>query len=153
MPKYAKVENNIVVQVQPYKGDGFEDVDGNVICGMIKNEDGSFAIIPPTPEQEQDKRVREATAIVNDMIQSVIDEYNEEHSLAFDNVNSLDKYTRSPNYTHWQFCMDVLDWVTGSNGIWETARSIQLQVLAGEIEAPADVDAFIAMLPQYTGVR
>lgn len=41
--KYAKIENNIIIQIQPNKEDGFVKVDENVVCGMIQNEDGSFS--------------------------------------------------------------------------------------------------------------
>ena len=32
--KYAKLENNIVVQVQPYPGADFIEVNDNVFCGL-----------------------------------------------------------------------------------------------------------------------
>jgi hypothetical protein len=35
--KYAKIENNIVIQTQPNNQPGFIEVDNSVVCGMIKN--------------------------------------------------------------------------------------------------------------------
>jgi hypothetical protein len=46
--KYALIENNIVVQIQPNRQNGFIEVDRSVICGMIKNGD-SFISPDPTP--------------------------------------------------------------------------------------------------------
>lgn len=34
--KYAKIQDGIVVQVQPHAQDGFEKVPDNVVCGQIK---------------------------------------------------------------------------------------------------------------------
>ena len=45
--RYAKIENNIVVQTQPNLEDGFIEVDDNVICGQIK-EGNNFINPPPT---------------------------------------------------------------------------------------------------------
>lgn len=35
--RYAKLINDIVVQIQPNNQDGFIEVDNKVVCGMIKN--------------------------------------------------------------------------------------------------------------------
>lgn len=40
--KYAKIENNIVVQIQPHKEHGFIEVSDSVVCGQIKKDDGKF---------------------------------------------------------------------------------------------------------------
>lgn len=34
--RYAKIEDNIVVQTQPNKEKGFIEVEDNIVCGMIK---------------------------------------------------------------------------------------------------------------------
>ena len=39
---WVKIKNNIVVQKQPYKEDGFVQVDDSVICGQEKQSDGTF---------------------------------------------------------------------------------------------------------------
>ena len=40
--KYGKIENNIVVQVQPNFEDGFVEIADNVEVHMEQKEDGSF---------------------------------------------------------------------------------------------------------------
>ena len=40
--KYGKIENNIVVQVQPYMEDGFVEIADNVEARMEQKADGSF---------------------------------------------------------------------------------------------------------------
>ena len=54
--KYALIEDNKVMQVQTNKQDGFIEVDKDVICGMIKNENNTFSnpvIIPPIASKEE----------------------------------------------------------------------------------------------------
>ena len=40
--KYAKIENNIVVQIQPNKQEGFIEVNDDIVCGMVKQSDDKF---------------------------------------------------------------------------------------------------------------
>ena len=40
--KYGKIEDNIVVQVQPYSEDGFVEIADNVEASMEQKADGSF---------------------------------------------------------------------------------------------------------------
>ena len=40
--KYGKIENNVVVQVQPYMEDGFVEIADNVEAHMEQKADGSF---------------------------------------------------------------------------------------------------------------
>ena len=40
--KYAKIENNIVVQIQPYQEDGFVQVADNVEAQMEQKSDNTF---------------------------------------------------------------------------------------------------------------
>lgn len=49
--RYAKIENNIVVQIQPNKEDGFIKVIDNVVCGQVKNEDGTYSNLEKTQEE------------------------------------------------------------------------------------------------------
>ena len=60
---WVKIDKNIVIQKQPYKEDGFEEVSDNVVCGQIKQKDGSF--INPTPPEltYTEKREREYPSI------------------------------------------------------------------------------------------
>ena len=40
--KYGKIENNIIVQVQPYYEDGFVEIPDNADSHMEQKADGSF---------------------------------------------------------------------------------------------------------------
>ena len=40
--KYGKIENNVVVQTQPYFEDGFVEIADNVEAHMEQKADGSF---------------------------------------------------------------------------------------------------------------
>ena len=44
---WVKINNNIIVQKQPYQEEGFVEAPDNVICGMIKEGD-SFVNPPET---------------------------------------------------------------------------------------------------------
>lgn len=55
--KYGKIENNIVVQIQPNPEDGFIEIEDSVCCGMIKQ--GNTFINPifkKTPEEIENER-------------------------------------------------------------------------------------------------
>ncbi len=49
--KFAKIENKTVIQVQPNEQDGFVEVEGNVVCGMVLNDEEVF-IAPEIVEAE-----------------------------------------------------------------------------------------------------
>lgn len=54
---YVKIENNIIVQKQPYAQEGFIEVSDDVTCGMVKNGDVfelPSAYIPTPAEIEAD---------------------------------------------------------------------------------------------------
>ena len=53
--KYAKIESNKVIQVQPSPEEGFVEVSDNVVCGMIKGSDGTF-VNPPIPQEQLDSQ-------------------------------------------------------------------------------------------------
>jgi len=60
--KYAKIESNKVAQVQPSPEDGFVEIPDNVVCGMIKETDGTF-VNPPIPQEQLDaQRIGEIDA-------------------------------------------------------------------------------------------
>ena len=42
---WVKIENNIVIQKQPYQEDGFVEVSDDVICGM--EQVGNSFVVPP----------------------------------------------------------------------------------------------------------
>lgn len=47
---FVKIENGIVVQKQPNAQDGFIAAPDMVVCGQIRQEDGSFTDPPPPDE-------------------------------------------------------------------------------------------------------
>lgn len=47
---YIKLNaKNVVIQKQPYPGKGFKEAPDDVVCGQIKQSDGSFKNPPPVP--------------------------------------------------------------------------------------------------------
>jgi hypothetical protein len=42
---WIKIENNTIIQKQPYQENGFVEAPDNVVCGMIK--EGENYVIPP----------------------------------------------------------------------------------------------------------
>jgi hypothetical protein len=60
---WVKIENNIVIQKQPYQEVGFVEVSDSVICGQIKQSDGKF--VDPTPREltYAEKRLQEYPSI------------------------------------------------------------------------------------------
>ena len=90
---WVKIEYNIVIQKQPYKEDGFEEVSDSVVCGQIKQSDGSFANPTPPELTYSEKREQEYPSIhdqldkiyhdgidkwKSDMIQPIKDKYPKE---------------------------------------------------------------------------
>lgn len=49
--KYALIIDGVVTQVQPNEETGFIEVDDDVVCGMIDNGLGIFAIPPKTADE------------------------------------------------------------------------------------------------------
>ena len=50
--RYALIKNKVVTQTQPNKATGFVEISDDVVCGQIKQTDGSFKNpdpIPPSP--------------------------------------------------------------------------------------------------------
>jgi hypothetical protein len=60
---WVKIVDNVVTQKQPYQEDGFEEVSDNVVCGQIKQSDGSFANPTPPELTYAEKREREYPSI------------------------------------------------------------------------------------------
>ena len=60
---WVKIVDNIVTQKQPYQEDGFEEVSDNVVCGQIKQSDGSFTNPTPPELTYVEKREREYPSI------------------------------------------------------------------------------------------
>jgi len=111
------------------------------------NQDGT-----PDLQRVQEKQLQELIAsgefLVKKYIQGVVDAYNLAHNVKFESVDSCSKYVGIDTYSHQQFCIDLLAF---NAQVWEVSRAVQLDILAGNIEAPTD-EEFVAMLPAYEGV-
>lgn len=95
------------------------------------------------------EKIKQAADTVESLIQARVDAYNEDHGLAFSDVHNCESYSRVQTYSHRQFCEDVWLW---SVDMWETARSIQAEVIAGQRTMP-DEGEFLSLLPKYNGVE
>lgn len=104
---------------------------------------------PFSQEEILRQKMKEAADTVAKIIQDRVDAYNEAHGLAFSDVHNCESYSRVTTYSHRQFCEDVWLW---NVEMWETARAIQGEVVAGQMQIPT-AEEFIAMLPEYTGVE
>ena len=82
---------------------------------------------------------------VEKLIQDEIDKYNSANLVAFKNIDACAKYTNVPTYAHYQFCVDVILWQTN---VWESARTIQKEVLEGVRPMPT-LEEFMAELPVF----
>ena len=73
---WVKIENNIVIQKQPYQEDGFVEVSDSVICGQIKQSDGKF--VDPTPREltYAEKRLQEYPSIQDQLDMQYHDKVN-----------------------------------------------------------------------------
>ena len=73
---WVKIENNIVIQKQPNQEEGFVEVPDSVICGQIKQSDGSF--VNPTPPEltYAEKREREYPSIQDQLDMQYHDKVN-----------------------------------------------------------------------------
>lgn len=67
--RFAKLENNIVVQIQPNKEKGFVEVDDSVCCGMIL-ENGKF--ITPTIVKTEEELEQIRINAINQKANSII---------------------------------------------------------------------------------
>ncbi len=73
---WVKIKNNIVIQKQPNQEEGFVEVSDSVICGQIKQSDGSF--VNPTPPEltYAEKREREYPSIRDQLDMQYHDKVN-----------------------------------------------------------------------------
>ncbi|MCF6330309.1 MAG: hypothetical protein L3I99_02020 [Sulfurimonas sp.] len=78
------------------------------------------------------------------LIQKEINIYNLENGTKFKDINSMQKYTRNTSYSHYDFAISVLDW---NENVWEVSRQLQIDIVSGQQEKPANVKSFIAFLP------
>lgn len=80
-----------------------------------------------------------AEKVVNDLIQSKVDEYNSANSTLFSDVHSCANYATTEGYTHQSFCVAVWAW---NVAVWEKCREL---LLAGEL---ITMDDLLSQLPK-----
>lgn len=98
------------------------------------------------PAEEIMSKARDAMVrSIEQLIQSEIDKYNEANGVLFKDIDACAKYVNIPSYTHYQFCIDVISWQTN---VWETARQIQSDVLAGTRTMPTEKE-LLSELPTF----
>ena len=85
---------------------------------------------------------------VDKYVQSTIDRYNKANGTMFEKVHNCAAYAGVDGYTHQQFCKDIL---AHNANVWETARNIEADVVAGNRDMPT-TDELINELPDYMGV-
>jgi len=87
------------------------------------------------------KMIADGEKLVAKYVQAFIDEYNKANSVNFTNVDSCNKYVAQTNYSHQQFCIDI---VAFNCNVWETARSLYVD---GTITSETTEEDFISLLP------
>ena len=62
---WVKIENNIVIQKQPYKENGFIEVEDSVFCGMIQ-QDNKFVLPTETSDVSLAKLRRQRNILLSE---------------------------------------------------------------------------------------
>ena len=87
--------------------------------------------------------ITQGESVVDEIIHSLIEAYNSKYGTKFISVDSCNKFTRRPLYTHYSFCNDIVDYAID---IWEVARGIQDGLIEGIPPNPTE-EEFIELLP------
>lgn len=95
----------------------------------------------------QNEMITTGERLAKNQVQSIIDKYNEDHNVKFENVDSCFKYTSDSTYSNYQFCVDIIAY---NIEVWEACRTIQDDIMNGNIEVPTE-EEFIGLLPVYSG--
>jgi len=142
-------KDNTSGEVFAYDEDGSQDalileneLNENRVL-MTAAEVDAFANPPATQEQ----KIFYFTEIVNGVILDELVKFNTANGTVFESVHNCESYSRVAGYTHQAFCASVWAW---SVSVWEEARLIQADVLAGTIPEPTEAE-FKAMLPAFAG--
>jgi hypothetical protein len=120
------------------------DEDGVTVLKTIAEQEAEYLTKKQTQEIEQ--KINTFTTTIDSYIQSKIDDYNNANGVMFADINSIMKYTIDNTYTHFAFCMAIVQW---NIDVWETARAIQQDVLAGNRAEPT-TEELLAELPELT---
>jgi len=121
-----------------------KDADGNGTGEYYEfyKTDGSYV---PDTEKIQAlavlKMIADGEKLVDKYVQTFIDAYNEANGVNFTNVDSCNKYVAQTDYSHQQFCIDI---VAFNCKTWETARGLYVD---GTITSETTEEDFIALLP------
>jgi acetolactate synthase small subunit len=106
----------------------------------------TYTVVEIPQEEIIKKKVNTFTSTIDNYIQSKINDYNNDNGVMFANINSIMKYTIDNTYTHFAFCMAIVQW---NIDVWETARAIQADVLAGNRDEPT-TEELLSELPELT---
>ena len=155
---YGFIKNNRITQVAK----SYQAISGNIVVrldsGRVNIGKEEDVLIIESNSFPSDWMYRDADLnIVDDayivaqtekaidgLIQSEIDSYNKENSVAFKDINALPKYTLTPAYTHFDFCVSMIEWNTL---VWDKSRQIQIDVASGIIPRPNSTEEFMSLLP------
>lgn len=123
---------------------GEEDRFSDIVGGPTK-ADQETEYISEIESKSQSALKKECEYAIERLIQSKVDDYNKANQLTITDVKSCALYAQIEGYTHKPFCAAVWAW---NVQVWESARSILSQALAGEvsISSPNDV---LALLPEF----
>ena len=106
---------------------------------------GAWQLDEQLQAQQQRKYRDKCVDAVSAYIQTEVDNYNDAHEVAFDNVHNCKSYADDIAYEHQPFCASVWEW---NKDVWTTARGILADVKAGTRGVPT-VDELIAELPAF----
>lgn len=84
---YALIKDNIVVQIQPNKQNGFEKVENNICCGMIKYN-GKFINQEKSIEEKSINRLLELKQYLLDTDYKAIKAFEGDPSEDWEDVKS-----------------------------------------------------------------
>ena len=137
--KYAKIENSIVVQVQPNKQDGFLQVDDYVIAGMIKDKNGDYYAPALTPTTEE--LIATYRTAVGQYIDSVA------VGLGFDSIVTAVTYADEPaDERNQQYGIALRSW---RSECWKTCRDVLVAWQGGTLEEEITEQGLIDKLPAF----
>lgn len=83
--------------------------------------------------------------LIDNIIQSKINDYNITYKTSFRNIDALPKFLFDDTYTHYAFCAYMIGYV---KNVWEYVRAEFEKVEQGLRELPSK-DELIAELPSY----
>ena len=124
----------------------YQNYTGEIPEGEHHKLANGIMIVDVTAETKakQEKLIRDFTDLIDVLIASKITEYNEANNVKYQNINSFPKYIHDTTLPQYAVSKAFLDW---NSILWETARSIQSDVLAGNREIPTESE-LLAELPE-----